>query len=103
MPLQQDIWDNENLIKILKENGIAVMPTDTLYGIVGAARSADTVNRIYDLRKRAPNKPCIVLIGEIGELENLLGILVISRAPAVTAPPNSIAGFVSIRAIPPLI
>ncbi len=75
MSLQQDIWNNKNLIKILKENGIAVMPTDTLYGIVGSARSADTVNRIYDLRKRAPNKPCIILIGAVSELEKFSVVL----------------------------
>lgn len=59
----------ENLIKVLKENGVAVMPTDTLYGIVGKALNEPTVNRIYSIRKRNPNKPCIILIGDIGELE----------------------------------
>lgn len=62
-------WNNENLIKVLKGNGIAVMPTDTLYGIVGRAENEKTVNDIYKLRKRAPDKPCIVLIGNMNELE----------------------------------
>ncbi|OGI67814.1 threonylcarbamoyl-AMP synthase [Candidatus Nomurabacteria bacterium RIFCSPHIGHO2_01_FULL_42_15] len=63
------MWNDENLTKVLKEGGIAVMPTDTLYGIVGSALNISVVNRIYEARKRAPNKPCIILIGEIGELE----------------------------------
>ncbi|MDE2399545.1 MAG: L-threonylcarbamoyladenylate synthase [Patescibacteria group bacterium] len=60
---------NENLIKVLQDNGVVVMPTDTLYGIVGKALSSDAVERIYVIRKRAPQKPCIILIGEINELE----------------------------------
>ena len=44
------------------------MPTDTIYGMVGMAEYENTVNRIYKIRKRNPNKPCIVLIGDISDL-----------------------------------
>lgn len=63
------IWENEELKKILKNNGVAVMPTDTIYGIVGSALEEKTVNRIYEIRKRTKTKPCIILIGDISELE----------------------------------
>jgi len=66
---ENNIWSNKNLVKVLNDGGVVVMPTDTLYGIVGKAESEETVNRIYDLRKRAPNKPCIILIADIGELK----------------------------------
>jgi L-threonylcarbamoyladenylate synthase len=62
-------WNNENLIKILKKGDVAIMPTDTIYGIVGQALNISTVNKIYKLKKRNPEKPCIILIGDIGELE----------------------------------
>jgi L-threonylcarbamoyladenylate synthase len=65
-----NIWSNENLVKVLKSGGVVVMPTDTLYGIVGKAKDVSTVERIYTIRKRAPDKPCIILIGDINELEN---------------------------------
>ena len=65
----EDNWGSENLKKVLKKNGVAVMPTDTIYGIVGHALAPETVSRIYDLKKRAPEKPCIILIGNITELE----------------------------------
>jgi L-threonylcarbamoyladenylate synthase len=64
-------WNDANLIKVLKEGGVAVMPTDTIYGIVGQALNKDVVLRIYNLKKRAPEKPCIILIGDISELEKL--------------------------------
>jgi len=63
------LWDDKNLIKVLQEGGVAVMPTDTIYGIVGKAQNLATVEHIYALRQRSPNKPCIILIGNINELE----------------------------------
>jgi L-threonylcarbamoyladenylate synthase len=62
-------WNDKKLIEVLNGNGVAVMPTDTIYGIVGKAENEFTVNRIYNIKKRAPGKPCIILIGDIDELE----------------------------------
>ncbi|MCX6751381.1 MAG: L-threonylcarbamoyladenylate synthase [Candidatus Nomurabacteria bacterium] len=67
--MQENIWNDKNLIKILSENGVVIMPTDTIYGIVGKALEKNTVERIYKIKKRNPNKPCIILIGDIKELE----------------------------------
>ena len=69
------IWNDKNLITVLKNGGVAVMPTDTIYGIVGKAFSEPTVSRIYTIRKRSPEKPCIILIGDEGELKNFSIIL----------------------------
>ncbi|MCM2339001.1 MAG: L-threonylcarbamoyladenylate synthase [Burkholderiales bacterium] len=67
--MQNNIWENENLIKVLKNKGVAVMPTDTIYGIVGEALDKDVVERIYNIKGRNPDKPCIILIGDIKDLE----------------------------------
>jgi L-threonylcarbamoyladenylate synthase len=63
------MWEDFNLINILKDGGVVVMPTDTIYGIVGRAEDRGTVERIYKVRKRNPERPCIILIGEVSELE----------------------------------
>ncbi|SRR5258708_37547212 len=63
------IWNDKVLVNILKKGKVAVMPTDTIYGIVGSALNLPTVNKIYSLRKRAPEKPCIILIGDIDDLQ----------------------------------
>lgn len=68
MSLEQNTWDNETLVRILQNGGVAVIPTDTIYGIVGKASYPDTVERIYKARKRAPDKPCIILIGDINDI-----------------------------------
>lgn len=67
--MNENIWNDKNLIKVLKENGVVIMPTDTIYGIVGKALEKDTVERIYSIKKRNPDKPCIILIGDIKELK----------------------------------
>jgi L-threonylcarbamoyladenylate synthase len=81
--LPENIWGDENLVGVLKGNGVVVMPTDTLYGIVCKAQSISAVNRIYAIRKRNPKKPCIILIGEIGELEKFSIILSLDQKNAL--------------------
>lgn len=56
------------LVRILKKGGVAVMPTDTIYGIVGSALEKRTVERIYRFRKRNPKKPFIILISSVRDL-----------------------------------
>ena len=56
------------VVRILENGGIGILATDTLYGIVGSALKRDTVERIYTVRKRAPDKPCIILISSVDDL-----------------------------------
>jgi len=60
---------NDEVIKILIDGGIGVLPTDTIYGLVGSALNKKTVTRIYKLRRRNPKKPMIVLIGSVSDLK----------------------------------
>jgi L-threonylcarbamoyladenylate synthase len=53
----------------LGSGGLAVVPTDTLYGLVGPARQPAAVERIYALRQRDADKPLITLIADITDLE----------------------------------
>lgn len=65
------IKKEKNIIRILKNGGVGVMSTDTLYGLVGSAYSAKAVERIYKIKKRDINKPLIVLISSLNDLEKL--------------------------------
>lgn len=59
--------------EVLKKGGIAVFPTDTIYGMHTPALKKDCVERLYKLRKRNPKKPFIILIPSITALK-LFGI-----------------------------
>jgi L-threonylcarbamoyladenylate synthase len=59
--------------EILKNDGVVILPTDTLYGIVGKALSKKTVERIYKIKGRDEKKPFLVLISSYKDLE-LFGV-----------------------------
>ncbi len=54
---------------IVRSGGIGVVPTDTIYGLIGSARAREAVERIYAVRKRDKNKPLIVLISSIDTIK----------------------------------
>jgi L-threonylcarbamoyladenylate synthase len=53
---------------LLKEGAIGVIPTDTIYGICASTFNRKSVEKVYRLRKRNPNKPCIILISSFDDL-----------------------------------
>lgn len=58
-----------SVAEILLQEKIAVITTDTLYGIVGRAFSESVVERIYEVKGRDENKPFIILIPAIEALK----------------------------------
>ena len=64
---------SKRVVQTLCDGGVGVIPTDTLYGIVGSALLEKTVERIYTVRRRDGDKPLIVLIGSISDM-SLFGI-----------------------------
>jgi L-threonylcarbamoyladenylate synthase len=68
---------DKNAIKIVAEylvdEKIGVLPTDTIYGIVCSAFDIKNVEKLYFIRKRDKDKPMIILISDIKDLE-LFGI-----------------------------
>ena len=80
------------LVKILKTGGVGVIPTDTIYGLVGSALNKKTVERVYKLRHRNSKKPMIILIGEISDLKKFgINLSHVSRKLVVKFWPNKIS------------
>ena len=61
----------EKAIKILKNGGVAVFPTDTVYGI-GSLPEKKAVEKIYKIKKRDFSKKIIALISNRKILSNLI-------------------------------
>ena len=59
----------DEAVPIVREGGVGVVPTDTLYGIVASALSEKAVERVYGVRGRSEDKPCIILIPNQDALE----------------------------------
>lgn len=56
------------LATVLANGGIAVVRTDTIYGIIGRASKRKAVEKIYEVKSRDPSKQCIVLIPGSGTI-----------------------------------
>lgn len=54
--------DIERLVKVLRDGDIAVVPTETVYGIVGDATDDTVVHKIYDVKNRDYSKPLTVMV-----------------------------------------
>lgn len=54
---------------IIQHDGIIVLPTDTLYGICASPFSKKAVEKIYAIKGRDENKPFIILIDRVAQLE----------------------------------
>lgn len=61
---------NQEITKILQNDGVGIIPTDTVYGLVCLAKSMSAVKRLYDLKSRV-HKPGTVLAADIKQLSNL--------------------------------
>jgi L-threonylcarbamoyladenylate synthase len=58
----------DELITLLKEDKVAILPTDTIYGLHARAKSASGVGKIYQLKSRTEQKPLIILISSLSDL-----------------------------------
>lgn len=54
--------DINKALEVLREGGLILYPTDTIWGIGCDATNSNAVKRIYDLKKRADNKAMLVLV-----------------------------------------
>jgi len=54
-----------NALKILKQGGIILYPTDTVWGIGCDATNFDAIEKIYKLKKRNESKSLICLVSDL--------------------------------------
>lgn len=82
MPEHNDI---STCLSYLSAGGVAVIPTDTIYGIVARAEDKHAVERLYAIRKRNPQKACLILIADMEDLERF-GITLSKQEEDALAP-----------------
>jgi len=67
---------------ILKNGGLVVFPTETVYGIAANALNIETIDKLYAIKQRPKDKPFSVHISDFASLEDL-GIMLSSSAERV--------------------
>ncbi|MBS1526232.1 MAG: threonylcarbamoyl-AMP synthase [Bacteroidetes bacterium] len=68
----------EKALKVVREGGIILYPTDTIWGIGCDATNTDAIKRIYTLKQRDEAKSMIILLDTENKLESY-----ISEVPAI--------------------
>lgn len=71
MKVLKKLSDVANLII---DGKVGVMPTDTIYGLVGQAFNENAVKRLYDIKGRESEKVLIMLISDISDIEKYFNV-----------------------------
>lgn len=62
------IQDVENSLKVLRDGGLLLYPTDTIWGIGCDATNEQAVDKIFSLKQRPDSKSLIVLLADEKDL-----------------------------------
>lgn len=62
--------DNK-VIDSIKNGGVGILPTDTIYGIVASVYRPQAIERIYQFKNRPKDKRMTMIIGNRGQLPSL--------------------------------
>ncbi|MEP6617416.1 MAG: L-threonylcarbamoyladenylate synthase [Ginsengibacter sp.] len=65
MNFQKDI---SNCLAVLKNGGLILYPTDTIWGIGCDGQNEMAVNKVYDLKKRSREKSMIILVADTSDV-----------------------------------
>ncbi len=60
--------------EVLKNGGIILYPTDTIWGIGCDATNEVAVKRVYELKHREDNKAMLVLLDDVGKLASYVEV-----------------------------
>ena len=69
MENRYDKQDLQQALFVLREGGVILYPTDTVWGIGCDATNADAVARVYEIKKRVDSKAMLVLLDGAGKLQ----------------------------------
>lgn len=64
--------DLQELIEVLKRNGMLAIPTDTVYGLAIAATSSENYQTLVRAKGRPENKPFPLMVSSLEQLETLV-------------------------------
>lgn len=62
----------DEVVKVLKNDGLIVFPTDTVYGLGCNCFSIKALNKIFDVKQRNKNKPINVLTNSVDKINQVV-------------------------------
>ena len=70
-----DAGDMAKAVEVIRNGGIVLYPTDTVWGIGCDATNEEAVAKIYRLKQREDSKSMLVLVGSEGELQRTVELV----------------------------
>jgi tRNA threonylcarbamoyl adenosine modification protein (Sua5/YciO/YrdC/YwlC family) len=64
-PGQPESWLVARSAEVLRRGGVAMIPTDTVYGLACGISHATAIKRIYQLKDMDPKKPLAILVSDM--------------------------------------
>lgn len=64
----------DDAIESLKNDGVIIVPTDTLYGLAALSTSDVAINRIYQIKNRNKDKPLPLVVNSYKMLKSVINI-----------------------------
>jgi len=78
------------IVEVLKHGGVALFPTDTLYGLGADAFSDEAVEKVYAIKGRDEHKPVHALVSDIDMAEKYAEVGDDARLLAKTLPKGKV-------------
>lgn len=72
MEMRYDKDDLQSALRVLREGGVILYPTDTVWGIGCDATNAEAVSRVYAIKRRVDTKAMLVLLDGAGKLQGYM-------------------------------
>ena len=63
---------------IIKSGGVIMFPTRGIYGLAADAANPDAVAKVFDIKQRPSDKPLLVLVSKVADLDNLVSRIPVS-------------------------
>src|SRR5207249_11824451 len=58
-------------IEVLREGGVAAMPTDTVFGLIAVATDDGAVRRVFEIKGRASDQPLPLFVGSTEQADGI--------------------------------
>lgn len=68
--LGSDVWKLDQVIQLLKDGAVGVIPTDTVYAIVCDLQAPTSIDRIYRIKNMDSKKPLSILCRSFQDIDN---------------------------------
>jgi L-threonylcarbamoyladenylate synthase len=68
-PYEDDV---KTCVQVMNHHGVILYPTDTIWGLGCSAQSEQAIDKIFEIKKRSPQKSFVLLMTDVKQLSRYL-------------------------------